>query len=162
MAYAIQRIDGLIYGQSRRDVVFLQSTENGEINAWQVFERLKDKHRREMLDRFDLWKRGDQHHNKYFHGFTQTGYRECFVFKRKQAGTYHRFYGFLIHPQPNTNAQYHLCVLVQHGQKNDENTDPSELNFVNRVRLESGVQAAVKGAFPEKHGGWNDTLHRSK
>lgn len=94
MAYTIQRITGLSYGLTRRDVVFLRSTENGGIDASEVFERLNDKRKREMLDRFDLWKRGDQHHNKYFHGFTQAGYRECFVFKRKQAGTYHRFYGF--------------------------------------------------------------------
>ena len=115
-----------------------------------------------MLNRFELWQRGQQHVDRYFHGFNQTGYRECFVFKRKEAGTYHRFYGFLINPRPISDPGYRLCVLVSHAQKNQENTDPAELNFVNAVRVKPEVTAAIKQAFPEKPGGQSATLHQRK
>lgn len=148
MAYSVCRIPGLNYGQHPRDVVFLESTEDIRINAKSVFDRLSEKHQQEMLNKFELWQRGG-HANNYFHGFDKPTDRECFVFKRKQAGTYHRFYGFLIHPRPLTAPRYVICVLVSHTQKNREGTDPSELKFINAIRVKAEVILAVKREFPE-------------
>ena len=153
MAYSVYRIPGLNYGQHPRDVVFLESAEDTRINAKGVFEGLIPKHRQEMLGKFELWQRGEQHVNRYFHGFDGDDFRECFVFKRKQAGTYHRFYGFLIHPHPLTQPGYRVCVLVSHAIKSQEGTDPSELSFANSLRTDSRVIAAVKREFPERRGG---------
>jgi hypothetical protein len=160
MAYRIERIDDITYEKGRRDVVFISCTDNATVDGWQVFRELKAKNRGEMLGRFELWKRNEQHHNKYFHGFNEIGYRDCFVFKRKEAGTYHRFYGFLFNPRPLTDPGYQLCVLVQHGQKNEENTDPAEMDFANKIRTDGQAVKAIKEAFPEIKGGTNATLHK--
>jgi hypothetical protein len=159
MSYSIRRIDGLTYDQYRQDVAFLESTEDRNIDAITVFDRLKEKHQLEMRNKMELWQRGEQHVNKYFHGFNDPGYRECFVFKRHQAGTHHRFYGFLTHPRPLTDGGYRVCILVQHAQKNTEETKLSELDFVNTVRVRAGAIEAVKIAFPEKTGESDDSLH---
>ncbi|SRR6266403_1217819 len=160
MAFSVHRITGLSYGRYRQDVVFLECPEDAQINGKAVFDGLKEKHRTDMLNRFDLWQQGQQHVDRYFHGFNAIGYRECFVFKRKEAGTYHRFYGFLIHPRPVSEAGYRLCVLISHAQKNQENTDLSELNLVNTIRVKPEVKVVIKRAFPENPGGPNATLHR--
>lgn len=147
MPYSVHRIQGLNYGQ-RRDVAFLTSTEDAKVDARDVFDRLRDKHKQEMLNKFELWQRGN-HVDRYFHGFNAFGYRDCFVFKRKEAGAYHRFYGFLIHPCTFTQPEYQVCVLVQHAQKNRESTDLSELDFVNSLRTNAQVIVSVKKEFPE-------------
>lgn len=161
MPFSVHRITGLKYGQDKKDVAFLDCPEDDEIDAEGVFYDLDGKHQLEMRNKFDYWKRGG-HNDQYFHGFNEVGYRECFVFKRKQAGTYYRFYGFLIHPCPISDARYQLCILVSHAQKNQANTDPGELNFVNKIRVRTDVIAAVKKEFPEKPGGANATLHQRK
>ncbi|HEY6943937.1 MAG TPA: hypothetical protein VI431_02265 [Candidatus Acidoferrum sp.] len=161
MPFGVHRIAGLTYGQGRRDVAFLESDEDSRINVKEVFYALKEKHQTEMRNKFDYWKRGG-HNDLWFHGFNEIAYRECFVFKRKQAGTYHRFYGFLIHPRPITEARYEVCILVSHGQKNQASTDPSELNFANAVRVNPKVVQAIKVQFPEKPGAPNASLHFRK
>lgn len=161
MPFSVHRITGLVYGLDRQDVAFLECSEDANINAKGAFDDLNEKHQLEMRNKFDYWKRGN-HNDLYFHGFNEIGYRECFVFKRKQAGTYYRFYGFLINPRPITNARYRLCILVSHAQKNQANTDPNELNFVNGFRVRVDVIAAVKREFPEGPGGNNATLYQRK
>jgi|SRR5580704_2821754 hypothetical protein len=161
MPFSVHRITGLVYGQDRQDVAFLECTEDAEINAKGAFDDLNEKHQLEMRNKFDYWKRGN-HNDSYFHGFKEIGYRECFVFKRKQAGTYYRFYGFLIHPRVLSDAGYRLCILVSYAKKNQANTDPNELNFVNGIRVRVDVITAVKKEFPEKPGGSNATLHRKQ
>lgn len=146
-----------MYDQHPQDVAFVESTEDTGIDAKAVFDTLNQKHKEEMLSKFDLWQRG-QHQNKYFHGFNELGYRGCFVFKRKQAGTYHRFYGFLHHPRTYTQPGYRVCILVQHAQKNRENTDSSELDFTVAISIKPQVIVAIKRAFPELIGGRNVTL----
>ena len=161
MTFSVHRITGLKYGQDRQDVAFLECAEDAKMNAKGAFDDLNEKHQLEMRNKFDYWKRGN-HNDSYFHGFNEIGYRECFVFKRKQAGTYCRFYGFLIHPLVLTDAGYQLCILVSYAQKNQANTDPHELSFVNGIRVRVDVIAAVKKEFPEKPGGINATLYRHK
>lgn len=142
-------------------MAFLDCPEDSEVDAEEVFnDYLDEKRQLEMRNKFDYWKRGGRN-DLWFHGFNEIGYRECFVFKWKQAGSYHRLYGFLIHPY-TLNARYLLCILISHAQKNQANTDPAELNFINRVRLRPDVIAAVKREFPEKPGGPNVALHQRR
>jgi len=162
MPFTVHRITGLNYGQDRRDVAFLDCPEEDAIDAREVFyDYLDEKRQVEMRNKFDYWKRGGRN-DQWFHGFNEIAHRECFVFKWKAAGTYHRFYGFLTHPCPLTNARYELCILVSHAKKNQPNTDPAELNFVNKTRANPHVTAAVKKEFPESPGGANAALYRQK
>jgi hypothetical protein len=147
MAYSVHRITGLIYGQHPRDVVFLASAEDTRIDAEAAFNKLKEKHRGEMLAKIEYWRRGN-HADHYFHGFGAP-YKECFVFKRKQAGTYYRYYGFLFNPKPLTDPGYQLCVLASHDLKNEAGTDPQQLKVMNILRLTPEVIAAIKKEFPE-------------
>jgi hypothetical protein len=148
MDYSVRIIAGLDYAKARRGIAFLESSEDASINARTVFYELSEKHRREMLSRFEYWQRG-QTQDRYFHGFNQEGHRNCFVFKRKQAGTYYRYYGFLMNPRLMTDPGYLVCILVFHAVKNTEHTDQSELNAVDAVRANPEVVRAVKRAFPE-------------
>ena len=144
-------------------MAFLQTSDaHAGVNGKDAFYKLKEKHQDEMRSRFDLWKRGEQRTAKYFHGFDQEGYRECFVFKRKQAGTYYRFYGFLFNPKQKTDPRYRVCILVQCVIKNTENTDLRELDFVNSLRTHPAVKAAIQKEFPEDREGDHAPLHSQK
>jgi hypothetical protein len=147
MAYLIHLIPGLNYVAVRRAVVFLECLQDKSIDAKKTFYAMKEKHRNEMLGRFELWQRGGVQ-DKYFHGFGGD-HRNCFVFKRKQAGTYYRYYGFLIHPRIGTDAGFLVCVLASHAIKNTTDTDPAELNGMIILRNQQQVVEAVKRAFPE-------------
>lgn len=146
MGSRVHRIEGLAYEQGRRDVVFLESNDDSEIDGLERFQKLRAKRKDDLRNRFDLWKRADQHHKKYFHGFEEEGCRDCFVFKHK----HDRFYGFIFKPRPLTNPRYELCVLINHAEKYEEHTDPSEMNIVNRFKNRGDVIAAIKKAFPEQ------------
>src|SRR5277367_6059057 len=122
MAYCVRLVAGLDYLKARRGAAFLESSDDPAINARKVFYELEEKHRREMLSRFEYWQRGGIQ-NKYFHGFNEAGHRNCFVFKRKQAGTYYRYYGFLMNPRIATDPGFVVCILALHSVKNTERTD---------------------------------------
>lgn len=163
MAFSVHRIPEVVYGQYRREVVFLASDDaNSGLNAEATFNALGPKQRREMLNKFDSWSRGNDGPSHWFHGFTDAGRKHLFVFKRRKGNTRFRYYGFLIHPTPKTNPRYFLCVLVRHAQKNTEDTDPRETNFVNALRVRADVIAAVQKEFPDRtegKGGRDATLY---
>jgi hypothetical protein len=160
MAFYVHRISGLVYGQHRREVVFLFCDDPESIvDAELTFNGLKDKDKREMLNKFDWWARGNDSPSHWFHGFDDADRKYCFVFKRRKSKARYRYYGFLIHPTPITNPRYELCVLTNHAQKNTEQTDPRETNFVNAIRVRADVIAAVHREFPEKKEGKNATSH---
>lgn len=161
MAYRVLLIAGMDYVGPRRAVAFLECDEDATIDAKREFYRLKEKHRREMLSRFEYWQRGGIQ-DKYFHGFNQSAYRNCFVFKRKHAGTYYRYYGFLMNPRTFSDSGYLVCVLTSHAVKNTEQTDLSELDVVNALRNKQEVVKAVKQAFPELTGETRGSLDRRK
>ena len=153
MAFSVHRIDGLVYGQPHhcRDVVFLRSDEQmRDLDAEIIFKALKDRDKRKMLNTFDWWARGNNGPTQWFHGFDDESRKRCFVFKRRKSKTRYRYYGFLIHPTPKTNPRYELCVLTNHAQKNTEQTDASETNFANAMRLRNEVTSAIQKEFPEK------------
>jgi hypothetical protein len=77
-------------------------------------------------------------------------YKECFTFKWKDAGTYHRFYGFLINPRPESDPRFQVCVLVAYASKNDENTDFTILDKIIRLRAREEITQAVKRLFPDE------------
>ncbi len=146
MAFSVTLIHGL-QPSARRAIAFLECTEDKEIDAKRFFDKLKPKAAYDFKSRFDHWLGGNVF-DKYFHGWPNDKERKnCFVFKRKEAGTHHRLYGFLMNPK-STNLGYQVCVLVAHAQKNTEHTDPSELDAVNALRAKREVIEAVRSAFP--------------
>jgi len=149
MAFSVHSIPGLVYEHYHRGVVFLRCDSNSDVNAETVYNALKENDKNRMRDKFDRWMRGNDGPIEWFHRFDDEGRKYCFVFKRKKGHTRYRYYGFLTHPQPNTDPGYELCVLATHAQKNTEATDSSETNFVNTLRIRLDVIAAVKASFPE-------------
>jgi hypothetical protein len=150
MGFSVHSIEGFVYGDHRRGVVFLRSSDNAEVNAEAVFKRLTQNDQNRMRDKFRHWMQGNDGPAIWFHGFNDAERQHCFVFKRKKSHTNYRYYGFLTHPQPITDPGYWLCVLARHAQKNTEATDPAETDFVNELRLLPDVIAAIKKSFPDR------------
>ena len=148
--YIVTRIE-LLKMSARRGVVFLCCQEDNEIDAAVVFAGLDDKKDRDLRSRFEHWIDGGTN-NKWFHGFNEEGYRECFVFKWKAKRQHHRLYGFLCHPMPRTNRRFQLCVLVSHAKKNQRETNKTELDGVKALRSDSSVYAAITTEFPDNGG----------
>ena len=142
--YSVRRIEGLKQS-SWRGVVFLECKQDEDIDAAAVFEKLDENRERELRDRFEYWIDGF-HHDKYFHGWKAPGYRECFVFKWRHKGKNHRFYAFLCHPKPS-NYRFQICVLVSHTTKSVWNTDSSELDEANKLRVNQDVISAIENEF---------------
>jgi len=133
---------------TRRGLAFLICDGDPNINAKAVYEALDDSKRTLVRNRFDHWLQGGIF-PKYFHGWNDPNYRECFVFKWKENDQHQRLYGFLIHPRPKTDLRLEICVLISHAQKNTEPTDPSELNGAKALRQNLEVVREVKNAYPE-------------
>jgi len=150
MAFSVHPIEDLDYEGFDRGVVFLRCSDNTDVNAEAVFNALKPKDKNGMRAKFEYWMRSNDGPANWFHGFDDEKREHCFVFKRRKAQTRYRYYGFLIHPQPKTDPAYWLCVLARHAQKNTEETDPAETNFVNTLRVRADVVAAVKRSFPDE------------
>lgn len=144
--YRIEDIEGLRKTEFRA-VVLLVSEGDEEVDAAETFESLDAKRERELRTRFEAWIDGVHHNNQWFHGFNREGYRECFVFKWTEKRLRYRLYGFLCHPLPRTNKRFQVCVLTNHAEKSQWETDPSELNKANSLRVDSYVQAAIQMFF---------------
>lgn len=149
MAFSVHRAVGVNLADFRRGVVFLSSAEDGEVDAEKVFLALNAKEQNRMKGKFEWWMQGNDGPSHWFHGFTDEDRKYCFVFKRRERRTHHRFYGFLANPQPNTDPQYRLCVLTNHAQKNTEATDPRETDFAESLRVRADVIAAIGQSFPD-------------
>ena len=154
MAYRVRRVGGL-RGSNWRAVVFLTCDADSEINASEAFEKLLQKRRRELLDRFDHWIAGGVQDN-YFHGWPNNPrYKNCFVFKLREKRLCSRFYGFLFHPIPNANPRFQVCVLCSKATKTEWETDPSELDGANVLRIKPQVIAAIRREFVDgREGQW--------
>jgi hypothetical protein len=145
MAYSATLIRG-VQSSLRRGLAFLECQEDRFLDARQVFDGLTDKWGERLRSQFDYWLGGGAPFDKYFHGW-QGEYKECFAFKWKDAGTYHRLYGFLVNPRPESDPRFRVCVLVCHDWKNDESTDFTILNKINRLRAKEEVIQAVHKLF---------------
>lgn len=148
--YIVKRIEQLKMS-ARRGVVFLCCQEDDELDAAVVFAGLEDKKDRDLRSRFEHWIDGGTN-NKWFHGFNEKDYRECFVFKWKEKRQHHRLYGFLCHPMPRTNGRFQICVLISHAEKNQIETDITELDGVNALRSDPSVNVAITMRFPDTGG----------
>ena len=144
--YAIERIEGM-RPSDRREVVFLISVTDTEVNAHVAFGELDEKRDRLVRDRFDYWIDGGIS-DGYFHGWpNDPANRECFCFRWKQKRQHHRLYGFLHNPQPRTRPRFQICVLTTHATKNDWTTDPHDLGKANEMRIHPCVLAAMAMTF---------------
>jgi hypothetical protein len=154
--YLVLPIEGL-KRSDRRTVAFLTKLDDASLNARAVFDKLDNKQKRTVLDRFDHWIEGAEGaapHDKYFHGWPNNQeYKQCFVFKWKRGNGHHRLYGFLFNPQPIARANFRVCVLVSHAIKSTWETDPSELKAAKALHDNVPVIAALKALYPDKKGG---------
>lgn len=146
--YLIEDIEGL-KKSGFRAVVFLVLEGDEEVDAADTFSALEVKRERELRTRFEAWIDG-LHNDYWFHGFDREGYRECFVFKWKERRLGNRLYGFLCHPLPRTNKRFQVCVLTNHAEKSQWETDPSELEKANSLRRDSYVQGAIRMFFDDE------------
>jgi hypothetical protein len=141
--FIVDRIPGLRPSPTR-GLAFLECLGDPEIDAKRVFDKLREKKRNDLRGRFDLWL-DEGRCDLYFHGWPNNpDYKNCWVFKWKNAGAYHRLYGFLIKAK-----DYIVCVLVSHAQKNTPHTDPSELKGAEALRLNLEVNMAAREEFPD-------------
>lgn len=141
--FTVQRISGL-RPSATRGLAFLECRDDLEVNAKAAFEKLKEKKRNDLRGRFDLWL-DEGRCDLYFHGWPNNpDYKNCWVFKWRSPGAYHRLYGFLIKVKG-----FVVCVLVSHAQKNTAHTDPSELKGAEVFRLNMEVNMAAREEFPE-------------
>jgi hypothetical protein len=144
--FTVTRIPNL-QTSTRRSLAFLECEGNKDINAKTVYDSLGKKQGM-VQSRFDYWLQGGIH-DKYFHGWRDPNFRECFVFKWKMRNQHQRLYGFLFNPKPRTDAAFQVCILVSHARKNTENTDPAELDYVNEIRIRAEVIEAIRREYPE-------------
>lgn len=146
MPYSVTAIKG-VPPTSRRGIAFLESDTDERVDGKLVFDGLKEKIQRDLRSKFDYWLGGGRRDN-YFHGWPNNkDYKHCFVFKWKEAGTYHRLYGFLCHPRGNSDPKFQACVLVLHARKNTEDTDFSLLDIINGLMVKTEIVKAFIATF---------------
>lgn len=147
-SYEVVAIQGLRRSE-HRGVVLLESDEDSRVDALGTFRELPAKTEREIRTRMDTWIEGAQHNNRWFHGFRHPDFRDCFVFKWRQKNRNHRLYGFLINPCPSHRPRFRLCVLTNHAEKPQWETDTSELWIANLLRIDLRVHAAIRMMFAD-------------
>lgn len=123
---------------SRRGLAWLLSSPvETKWNAKTEFLSLNENIQRQFKARFGAWVDGFVN-DKWFHGWSETGYRDCFVFKYQER----RIYGFLCNPRPQEKS-FQLCVLVSYTTKHEHTADPKEKNKVAVLRNEFTVLRAT-------------------
>lgn len=133
----IELIDGLQVG--RRGLAWLIiNPADKHITAKKVFDKLKDNHQLTLLTRFDYWLE-ENPYKKYFHGWDELDYKDCFVFKLNKQ----RFFGFLCNPNA-ANPEFRLCVLASHSTKEGWEADKSEKDRMNKLKDDQKVKEALK------------------
>lgn len=93
----------------------------------------------------ERWTSGLNGPSTRFHPFDGTDY---FVFKH--VAKQHRFYGFLYHPLPKTDARFLLCVLTTYSKKKGDLTDPADLDRVRDWMNAPATKAAIKFHYPDE------------
>ncbi len=108
------------------------------IVAKTVFENLRTKQKQDLRNRFDLWLDG-QKFDKYFHGWNEPNYKDCFVFKLQSL----RLFGFLCNPKSDM-PEFRLCVLASHSIKDGWEADITEKNRMNMLKNDPKAAEALK------------------
>jgi hypothetical protein len=136
---------------TRRAVSFLIYKKEQFVNAKDAFLALTVDEQRTLLSRIDYWIDG-KIAKRYFHGWDSSQYRgkytECFVFKLQDR----RFYGFLAHPK-SADRRFEVCVLVLHEEKNQWETEESDLRRSKGISEDSDVRKALTEHYDPKSGG---------
>jgi len=132
-----------------RAIGFLFDIEQRELDAKDVYDTLPLAKEQIVNARFKHWL-DRAVFDKYFHGFTGK-YDRCFVFKWELRHIPQRLYGFLCHPRPDTMPFFELCVLMYFATKG-EDTNPTILDRINRLRQDPAVREAIAGTYPEFSG----------
>jgi len=127
--FEVVKVKGLRYEERRRGVGFLKSnTPNKEIDALKVYEALTAKKRQDLLNRFDYWM-DEGVHDQYFHGWpNEPEHKNCFSFRWTEGKIRNRLYGFLY-----LSKGYSVCILISHGAKTQEHTDPAHKKLAERL-----------------------------
>jgi len=135
------------YSFRRRALGFLQRDGSTELDAKAHFEELVEKDANLVRSRFGHWLEG-KIFDKYFHGWSDEQYRQCFVFKWEKRHKPQRLYGFLCHPNPSTDKGFLLCVLAYFATKDDA-TDYTILDRLNKLRQDFSVISAISAECAE-------------
>jgi hypothetical protein len=146
-AYVIERITGLPSSE-RRAIVFLCAAQDGNLNARAGYLGLEKRPRYDITSRMEHWI-GGRHRPDYHHGWDDPPYEACYVFKGKVQRVRQRFYGFRVHPQPESNRRFEVCVLCTYATKSEHETDKRELDLVVRYSKDSAVLEALRSVFPK-------------
>ncbi len=141
LSVCIEFVGGHSVGRRALAWLIISPTDK-HVNGKLVFEKLREKLKQDVHNRFDAWLAG-KINDKWYHGWNEEGYRNCFVFKWKDNRQHHRLYGFLCHPQKD-NPSFVLCVLVSHTTKNEQEADKSEKDKMNKLINDEKVKEALK------------------
>lgn len=136
-AVCIEYIDGHKVGKKGLAWLIVKPPDK-QITAKSVFENLDADSQRTLRNRFDYWLDGGKH-DKYFHGWTEKDYKDCFVFKLQDL----RLFGFLCHPRPN-EQNFQLCVLSSHSIKDAWEADKTEKEKMNKLKKDEKILEALK------------------
>lgn len=145
VAYMVVRIAGLKESSSRA-IVFL---DGDDCEALGAFSNLSQNRERDVRNRFVYWIDGNTG-DKYFHGWSDDRYKECFSFRWKEKKVHCRLYGFLCHPRadpPRSDRRFQVCVLTGYDRKTTENTDFTILDVANRLNNDPHIKKILKAAF---------------
>lgn len=122
-SFCIEFVDG--HTIEHRGLTWLiVSPVDKHINGKTVFEKLREKLKQDVHNRFDAWLAG-MINDKWYHGWNEEGVRNCFVFKWKENRQHPRLYGFLCHPKID-QPSFLMCVLASHTTKNEHEADKLE------------------------------------
>lgn len=150
--YRFEVVEGHRVG--RRAIGFLEDIreedEESSLDAKSEFESLKTNKERDVRKKFDHWLNGGRN-DRWFHGWpNDVQVKESFCFKWDDKRQHHRFYGFLYHPRPKTNAPFQICVLAHHDVKNDESTNRNLLINSMVLRADIRVRTSISFVFPDE------------
>jgi len=139
-------------GTAFRAVAYVIWPEDADVTAATTIEKLFKSdggEKSKLWSRFDYWVDGGIK-DSYFHGWNESGYEHCFVFKWNKSDKMQRLYGVLFHPKRHTNPRFIVCVLFSHCVKFGKFTDPAQKKKAETLYRNANVKAAVEKAYPDK------------
>ena len=134
---SIEFIDGHTIGRRGMAWLIIKPPDKN-ITAKNYFENLPKNSRQNLHNRFDYWISGGKH-DKYFHGWAEKEYKDCFVFKFQDI----RLFGFLCNPR-QLELNFRLCVLVSFSIKDAWEADKSEKDRMNELKDDRKILEALK------------------
>jgi hypothetical protein len=136
----------------RRGLAYLIHPEDADVTVAPSIDRLfhaNNDETRKLWSRFDYWVNGGVK-DAYFHGWNETGYEHCFVFKWNADRHMQRMYGSLFHPRRRTNPGFLVCLLFSHCVKVGKHTDPEQKRKAESLQHDRAVLAAITATYPDR------------